>query len=324
MSFSENLKNLSYVSMGRIISAALQGAFYLIFAMILDPEVYGELSYLIALAGMASIISRFGIPNTVVVFTAQGKKLESDHMIIVSLILISISSIILFSINVFSGLLCLVLSMFVLDQHYFLGLKQYRKFMWFSIIKGLLLVSIPILLYFVWDISGILIGMIISHIVSSYSLFRKVHLKIPNFMIIKKNYQKIIHNFGIDVSLNLTRHIDKLVIVPLLGFYSAGIYQLNFQILIILEIIPLSVHSYLLAEESSGQKHTKIYLISIFISAILVLLIVITIPTIIENFLPKYSEGIFGMQVMTLALIPSSISVIFTAKLHMQVGPVFT
>ena len=50
-------RKFSFVMMGRIISAGLQALFYLMFAAILDPQSYGNLSYLIALAGTFSIIS---------------------------------------------------------------------------------------------------------------------------------------------------------------------------------------------------------------------------------------------------------------------------
>ena len=65
------LNNFMLVSSGRVISSALQAIFYIIFAILLSPEEYGNLSYLIAIAGVASIISRFGLTHSIVIFQAK-------------------------------------------------------------------------------------------------------------------------------------------------------------------------------------------------------------------------------------------------------------
>ena len=57
------LKNFSIVTLGKIITVGLYSGFYLIFATILEPETYGQMSYLVAIVGTASIVSRFGLPQ---------------------------------------------------------------------------------------------------------------------------------------------------------------------------------------------------------------------------------------------------------------------
>lgn len=64
-------KSFSFVVVGRVVAAGLQGIFYIVFALILQPEQYGEMSYIIAIAVSASVISRFGLPFTVTVYQAK-------------------------------------------------------------------------------------------------------------------------------------------------------------------------------------------------------------------------------------------------------------
>ena len=133
---------------------------------------------------------------------------------------------------------------------------------------------------------------------------------------IKNNFSVIIHNFGADLSTNLSRRIDKLLIAPLLGFTSLGIYQFNIQILFGLELIPIAIHSFLLSEESSGKKHKKIEYYVILMSIIISLIVFFIAPPVIENILPEYSEGIPSLQLLVLTLIPLSIMAILNAKLQ--------
>jgi len=131
-----------------------------------------------------------------------------------------------------------------------------------------------------------------------------------------KNYKILIHNFGVDSSANLSRHIDKLLITPLLGLSLVGVYQLNLQILLALEMFPISIHSFLLAEEASGKKHKKIIYLIISLTIVLTILAIFISPFFINQFFPKYSEGIFSLQIILLSLIPLSVSAIFNAKLQ--------
>ena len=123
-----SLKDFSYVATGRIIGTALQSIFYLIFAAMLDPEAYGEIVYLIALAGTFSVISRFGLPITALVYEAKGNLIISNQAKILGLITTSIAAIILLPINQYAALLCLAVSYFVLNMQSLLGQKKYKTF----------------------------------------------------------------------------------------------------------------------------------------------------------------------------------------------------
>ena len=142
-------RNFSYVTIGRIVSSALLAAFYLVFATILEPTDYGEMGFLIALAGTSSVISRFGLPQTLVVFKAKGNQELSNQVITLGVVTTSAASIILLFLDMYSALLCLGISFFFLYQHNLLGEKKYKSAMNHFILRGVLTFAIPFPLYFV-------------------------------------------------------------------------------------------------------------------------------------------------------------------------------
>ncbi len=309
-------RDFSYFALGRISGTILQGIFFLIFAAILDPEKYGELSYIIAIAGTASIISRFGVPYSVVVYRAKGHSILSNEVNIFVIISTGIASLILIPVNIYAAVLCFALSLFVVNVHNLLGLKKYKKHMLTTIIQGILINIIPIGLYFVFEIPGVLIGLAISNLLCSFQFLLTLNSKINSFQNLRKNFKVLTHNFGIDASLNLTKLVDKLIIVPLFGFFVAGIFHFNLQILYVLETLPLLLHSFLLSEESSGVIHKKITIGTILVSGLLALLVIFFSPVFIQTFFPKYEEGIFSLQILISSVIPLSISSILSAKLQ--------
>lgn len=310
--------NFSYVLLGRIISSAILAVFFLIFATILEPNQFGEMGYLIALAGTFSIVSRFGLPQTVVVFLAKGDKIVSNQVNLLAVITSSIAAIILLVINPYAAFLCLGISFFFLYQHNLLGEKKYQRFLKSSILRNTLTFVIPFPLYFVLDIPGILLGMALGNIISSVWFTKSVTLKVSSLRPLKDNFKVLINNFGIDASTNLVRTVDRLFIGTIFGFLFAGIYIFNMQILFGLEILPRVLYLYLLSEESSRKKHKRMSYFVVLGSVLIAIATIIFAPIIVEQIFPKYSDGIFGLQILVISLIPVSISSIITAKMQAE------
>jgi len=316
MSEKKSLKDFTYVTLGGTIPAGLQAGFYIIFATILEPEIYGKMAYFIALAGTFSVIGRFGFPHSIVVFQAKGNLNASNQAKILALITISAASIILIYLNVYAALLCFGLSLYSLNQSNFLGSKKYKEFFQIGLLKGILIISLPILLYFVWEIPGILIGIAISNFIPSTNFLKKLNRQVQSFDFIKKKFKILSQNFFVDSSISLTRWVDKLLIVPFFGFTFVGIYHFNLQILFALVLIPTSLHSYLLAEESHGRTQKKVILIATIGSIFLVILTIFLGPYVISSLFPKYSEGIESLQILIISLVPLTITAMLTAQLQ--------
>ena len=313
-----SLKNFSFIAFSRLISSSLQGVFYLVIATLLDPVIYGEMSYFIALAGTFSILSRFGLPISIVVYQAKKDFQTVDQINSFAVISTTIAALILIPLNIFAAILCLGISFFIMNQQNLLGLKNYKKFFLIFTLRSVLVLAIPIILYFPFEIPGILIGMAIGNFVAGIGFLKFVRIKINSFKTIRRNFKVLLHNYGVELSSSLVRTVDKLVIVPFFGFLSTGIYQFNLQILFFLALLPNSLYFFLLTEQSSGRRHRKITFITIVSSVILVVLTTILAPFLIPQFFPKYSEGIFGLQILTISLLPLTLTAILNAKLQAE------
>ena len=309
------LKKFSFVLVGRTVSTGMQGLFYIIFAFILGPESFGNLSYIISLAGVVGVISRFGLNQTVVVHQAKNNLMLVNQINLLAIIMISFGSVILLFIDIFAALLCLAGTFFIMNIHNQLGIKQYKKFFLLNISKGILIIIFPIIFYSFFELYGIIIGMSIGYLFCCFNFFRTIKLNFQ-FELLRKNFKVILHNFGADTSSRLTQYVDKLMIAPILGFSSLGIYQLNLQILLALEVLPLGLNSFLLSEEASGEKHKKISLLVIASSIIIVISVILLAPYFISVFFSEFVEGVLDLQIIIISLIPLTIASILNAKLQ--------
>jgi len=316
MKFGSSQKNFSYVLGSGIGVTALNSIFYFIFATFLEPDRYGELSYFIAIAGTASVISQFGFPFSITVFQSKKKFLLSNQINVLAVIISSVISFVLIFVDLYAALLSFSLSFFAMNQHNLLGLKKYKSYFWVGLIKGLIIISLPLGLYFVLEMQGIILGMAISNLVCSFFFLKNLKLKVQSFKELRSNLKFITHNFSVQASTGFAKFLDKLIIVPFFGFAFAGIYQFNLQILFALTLLPTSLHSFLLSEESSGKTHAKISYLVIFASIIAVVVINLAANDIIEYIFPKFSEGVQSLQIMIISLIPISFSAILNAKLQ--------
>jgi len=312
----KEFKNFSYIAFGRVISSAATAVFFLIFAAILEPEEYGLMGYLIALAATVSIVSRFGLPQSVVVYLAKGDELKANQVNFLAIITTSLASIGLIFINEFAGFLCWGLSFFFLYQHNLLGRKKYKGLLKNHILQISLVYVLPFPLYFIFDIPGIILGMAIGNIAVGIFILKSINLKQKSLQLLKNNYKVLLNNFGIDASTNMVRAIDRLLIAIVFGFGFTGIYVFIMQIFFGLEILPRVLYNFLLSEESSGKKHEKMIRMVVLSSGLLTILVIFGAPSIIEMFFSNYMEGVVSLQILSLSLVPSSISMIISAKLQ--------
>jgi len=312
------LKNFSYIGISKLVATAIRSGFYLIIATLLLPSEYGELGFIVSMAGTASVIARFGLPFSTVVYRAKGEQLMSEQVNLLALITASIASLTLLFINEFSALLCIGMSMFFLFQHNLLGDKKYKRYMINSLIRNGLVFAIPFPLFFVMGVPGIVLGIAIGNIVIAAFIGKYLNFKIVSFHLFKLNYKVLIHNFGIDASRNLVRYIDKVFVGAIFGFSSLGFYYFNLQVLFALELLSRVLYLFLLSEESSGKRHNKLIQLVILSTVGIVVVAIFISPFAIKQFFPQYIDGLFSLQVLVVSLIPITISSILSARMQAE------
>jgi len=305
-----------HVVLGQTTSSGAQSLFYFIFAYFLQPDDYGTLSYIIALAGVASITSRFGINQSVIKFQAKNEKKLSSSLNTMVFLFSIIASILLIPINQFASLLTFASTLFFLNSSNMIGLKHYKKFALLHFKRGALILVLPILFYFLIGFNGILLGLSVAYVISGFGFFNRLSFSKQIFSDFKRNFHELFHNFGVDVSVSLVRFIDKIVIGSFVGFDFLGLYHLNIQFIFGLEVLLGALYSFLLSEESSGKTHTKTSVFVILLSIGISLILAFSAPFFIPIFFENFTDGIEGLQIMLLSVIPLSFSFVLLPKLQ--------
>ena len=313
--FFGNFRDLTSLGIANIASSAIGGIFWLFLAGLIGAESYGEVSYIIAIAGIASTISGIGTGNTLIVFTAKGENIQSS-IILISIVLSSIASIALFVIFFDFGASVYVIGVviFGLVSSELLGRKYYTKYSAYVIIQRLLMAALGILFYFIIGVDGIILGIGISFLPYSYKLFKIFKNSELDFHLLRSKKNFMINSYMLDLRGVFVGSIDKIIIVPLLGFTLLGNYQLGIQIFTMLVILPSIVFQYTVPQDASGELNSKLKLFTILVSIIFSGLSIVLAPHILPILFPEFTSAVEVVQIISLAVVPSTIITMYLSK----------
>jgi len=314
-SYFNKIQDLSYLGASNILGAAILSGFWLFLASLLGPENYGEVSYLIAIANTVSVIASLGAGHTITVYVAKGIKIENTIFtitLISGFITAIISYLILEKVEV--SLYVIGYVIFGLVSHELLGLKLFKKYSKFLIAQRILTISLALIFYFMIGFQGIVLGYAIAFFPFGYLLYKKFKETKFDFSILKPRLNLMMNNYGKDLAKILSRSMDKIIIFPIFGAVILGNYQLGFQVLMIMTLIPSIVYQYTLPREASGQKNIKLQITSVLISIALTMILILFGPILSNMLFPKFVDVIDIIQIMSIAIVPISISSIFSSK----------
>lgn len=312
---SHGLKNVGFIGIANILGSAISAFFWIYLAALMGAENYGELSYYISIAGIATSLAFVGGPKTITVLVAKKIKIEST-VYLLSITTSIISSIILYFAFANIGISVYVLGAVVynLSVSELLGRKLYKKYSFYFILQKSLFVVLSLILYHLVGPEGVLLGIGLSYLPFVERIYRGMKDTKLNFQLLKIKWKFLTNNFVLDLSYVIESQIDKLLIGPLFGFAILGNYYLSIQVLHMLAIVPEVVTKYTLPEDSSGSNTKKIKLLTVFFSVILTLIGIFIMPQIALFFFPEYSESIELIPIISLSIIPTTISTLYTAQ----------
>ena len=318
MNLFSNFKGLFSIAFADIITAITSTLFWLYLSTLLSVESYGELFYLLAIANMASSISLLGSKHTLLVCIPKNIKLDSALFLLV-LVFSAISSLILLLVysNIELSIYVLGATVFGLGITHILGKKFYSDYIKYLLIQKFSMVFISLVLYqFVEGINGIILGISISFFVYIPLIIKTFKVNKINFSLLRPNFQFLIYSYFIELISVLGKHIDKFVIVPLLGFTMMGNYQLGIQFISLFQLLPLIVLKYTIPIDAVGtsSKHLKIAMI--LFSACLTILIIFLSPILIPLFFQKFIYVVNIIQILSLSLVPFTISTLYVSKFY--------
>ena len=313
--FLSKIKDLTHVGIANVVGTGILSIFWMFLASVLEPDGYGKVSYLLAIANIASVAAFLGAGQTIIVYIAKGLKLH--HTIyILSLITGVISATLVFLVQASIEVSIYVIGyiIFNLVIHEVLGAKLYTKYSKFVISQRIMLVILATIFYFSFGINGIILGYGISFLPYSIFLYRGFKGAKIDFSQIKPKVGFMMNNYGRDLSKILSRSLDKLIILPLLSATILGNYQLAFQVLIVLTLIPTIVYQYVLPRQASGIQNKKIKGLAVVASIVISFIVLFAAPIIIPTIFPKYENVLDIIQIMSFAVIPMSITLMYTSK----------
>lgn len=300
--------DISSVGLTDMVGTGIVAVFWFYIASQLGPENYGELTYLISIASLASGIALFGSNYTVWVMAAKKIDIQATIFLITGISSIIGSVIVfIFFLNVGVSLVILAYVLLSLVLSDFLGKKLYRTYSKYVIIQKILMVIFGISFYYFIGESWILIGIALSYVHMIYPLIKTAKKSKINFKLIKEKKQFIINNFAVSVGKTLYGSLDKLIVAPLLGFAILGNYSLGYQFFTIINLLPGTATKYLIAQDASGIKNKKVKKIMVLASVGMAILGSTVAPIILSFIFPKFIEAVEIIRIISWAAIPMTI-----------------
>jgi len=309
------LKDLSTIGISDVVGMGMAAAFWFFIAAQLEVAEYGELHFFIAIASFAFGIALFGTQNVITVLTAKNIKIEST-LFILSLVFGGIGTIIvfIFSERIDVGLLVIGFIINDLAIAYLIGKKNFSSYGRSIIIQKILAVGLGLTFYYIFGVDGIIPALVISYVHFSIFIYRGIRNSRFNFEIIKSNSRFIINNWTLNLIGVSRHHLDKIILVPILGFTVMGNYALALQFWAVLVVFSNVFFRYILTYDSSGVTNKKLKIIAILISIGLAISGMLIPPIIIPIFFEKYTEAIIAIQIISLGIIPQVVDKIYLSK----------
>jgi len=308
-------KGLALIGSTDIIAGAISAVFWLVVASLLLVEEYGEISYFIAIAslGLCCVV---GSPETLMVFSTKHKKIIPT-LLLLTLIFAVAASLIAFIIVQRFEIIFLIFSFIVLEVSItlLLGKKLYSKYSKFMLTQKILQFVIGIGLSFSLGVNGVLIGIALANLTLIPIFYKELRYYKIDLSLLKPKKEFIINNHIIYAISVFRRDIDKIIVVPILGFTVLGNFALTLQFYAIMMIFSSVAFKYLLPRDVSGEKNIQLKIFLILLSVVITLSGIFFSPFFIENFFTKFSESIIPIQIASLSVISTTISVILYSKI---------
>ena len=308
-------KGLLSIGFADIVGTVISGLFWLYIASQLNPEIYGEVIYFISIASLAQMISLLGSSNALTVYTAKNVKIQST-LFLISILAAAFSLVIItiFYNRIDVGLLAVGFVLFSLVNSVMLGKKLFVKYSKIVLSQKILTLVLGLGLYFVFDVYGIIYGLALSYIPHLFIFVKEFSGTKIDFTLLKPRKGFIINNYVMSLTAGLGGTVDKLIIAPVLGLALLGNYSLALQMLTIMMMFSEVVYKYLLPLDASGESNKKIRQIALIISIIITILGVTILPNVIDWLFPKYVDTTDAIQIMSLAVVPGTIVILYSSK----------
>jgi O-antigen/teichoic acid export membrane protein len=312
---SSGLRGLGIIGITDITGATISALFWLHMAAVLGAEQYGQITYFISIGSIVATFSLLGSTNMLSVYVPKKIQLESTVNVI-SIIVGVITCVILFFIFSNASLSIYVIGMiFVgLAGTEILAARQYNSYPKYVITSKILMVGLSFGLYYLIGLDGIILGLglaLFPYLIRIYNTFKKITI---DFSLLRPRWGSYKESFILNISLAFKGSIDKVIIGQMVGFSILGNYQLGFQFLSIMHMLPIIVFSYILPQDASGTPNKKLKQLVVLTAVGIAITGIVLAPIIIPHIFPNYIDVVEVVQIFSISVIPFTISMIFTSE----------
>lgn len=295
-------------------AAVLGGVFWFVIARLLDVESYGQISYYISIGSILAVIGSLGLGTALTTFVAKGEKDFALHANSLALLIGLVSGVLVSFIDVSLGLFVAASIFFNMSVSYFLGRRRYQVYSGVALGARALQLVLSVALFVVLGFQGIILGYALAMLLFSFGFLYSLRRFRLKFEAVLNHKNFVAHTYGTNLLQVSSMYLDKIVIGSIFGFGLLGIYTISSQFLLLLATLPGALFQYLLPQNSAGLSTLKIKRTSLLGAFVLSIVGLLGAPIVISTFFPDYSDSIPLAQVMMLALVPYTFTVIARAE----------
>jgi len=310
------LKDLASMYSSTAVGNGISAIFWFFLASEISPGEYGSLFYFIGIANIIAGISLVGTNNALIVFISKNVNLQFtlNFISLISVVVLSVITVIIFQ-RLDVGLLAVGYVVYSLGLADLLGRKFYGNYSKNYFLQKLLTLLIGISLYFLVGIESILYALVLTYIPLLYRIYIGFRDSRLDWKLLSMRRGFILNNYFMNLILVFWAQIDKVILPPILGLVILGNYNLALQAIGIMIVIPSTFFRYILPQDSSGNDTKKLKIGITIISVLLTILGITVLPIIMSTVFPEYEEVDNAIRIMSLAVIPSTLNVLYTSKL---------
>ena len=212
-------KSIGLIGSADIIGTGIATIFWFFLASQIEPTQYGEIHYLLSIAGLAYLISVIGTSESIMVYGAKNIKLQPT-LFLISILAGIISSIIILLIFYRFDMSFIVLAYVINDLSiaYLIGKKLFSNYSKYILVQKILTLGFGLGFYYLFGIDGIIYGLALSYVHFVIIIFKVFRESKINFPLLKSHSGFITNNYAMNVIGGLRGNLDKIIIVPLIGF----------------------------------------------------------------------------------------------------------
>ncbi len=312
----EKLRAISFIGSADIIGTAITSIFWFFLASQISPDEFGELFYFIGIAGTAGAFVVLGSQNTITVLASKNIKIEST-LYFISLFFGIIASFIImilfYRIDIIFLLFGYVINILSIGE--ILGRKNFSLYSKHVLLQKTLTLGLGLLLFYIFDIEGIIFALSISYVFFIIIIYKRFKNTKIDFSLLKNHFKFIIDNYLIEIFNKLNSHLNKFIIVPLLGFGILGNFSLATQAVGIGLIFTTIVFKYIVPHDAQGEENKKLKLLTFFIAIGISFMGFFLSPIIIPLLFQDYVEAVDAIRILSFSIIPITLTRIYTSKL---------